>query len=118
MEPSDVKSPSVQQTPSLLKGDKKIVLHGQNQEIEDAVILRALQEYVPDTPEEKRLVRKIDLMLLPVLWFMYILAHMDRSNIANANAAGMSEDLGLSDNRMLFLPRNSRLIESFATDVR
>jgi len=30
---------------------------------------------------------------------MYILAHLDRSNIANANAAGMSEELGLSDNR-------------------
>jgi hypothetical protein len=66
----------------------------------DAAILTALQQYVPDTPEEKRLVRKIDFVLLPILWWMYVLAHLDRSNIANANAAGMSEDLGLSDNRM------------------
>jgi hypothetical protein len=65
----------------------------------DADILFALQNYVPDTTEEKRLVRKIDFVLLPILWWMYILAHLDRSNIANANAAGMSEDLGLSDNR-------------------
>ncbi|OAL05211.1 MFS general substrate transporter [Phaeosphaeriaceae sp. SRC1lsM3a] len=34
---------------------------------------------------------------------MYILAHLDRSNIANANAAGMSEDLGLSDNQYAML---------------
>lgn len=75
--------------------------HHENKEIEGAAILTALQQYVPNTPEEKRLVRKVDFMLLPILWFMYILAHLDRSNIANANAAGMSEDLGLSDNRKL-----------------
>jgi len=68
-------------------------------EAEDAAIIAALQGYVPDTVEEKRLVRKIDFILLPILWWMYILAHLDRSNIANANAAGMSEELGLSDNR-------------------
>jgi hypothetical protein len=69
----------------------------------DADILFALQNYVPDTAEEKRLVRKIDFILLPILWWMYILAHLDRSNIANANAAGMSEDLGLSDNRQIYV---------------
>jgi len=81
-DPSDEKTPRIQ--------------HG---EVEDAAIIAALQGYVPDTMEEKRLVRKIDFILLPILWWMYILAHLDRSNIANANAAGMSGDLGLSDNR-------------------
>lgn len=76
----------------------------------------ALQSYVPDTEEEKKLVRKIDYVLLPCLWWMYILAYLDKGNIVsstqrlpcrveiklihrkgNANAAGMSEDLGLSD---------------------
>lgn len=102
----DVKMPSVQQTPSLLHGDKNISLN-QNKGVEDAAILEAFQQYIPDTPEEKRLVRKIDFMLLPILWFMYILAHLDRSNIANANAAGMSEDLGLSDNRKSFSTKKS-----------
>jgi len=81
-DPSDEKTPKIQ--------------YG---EAEDAAIIAALQGYVPDTVEEKRLVRKIDFILLPILWWMYILAHLDRSNIANANAAGMSEELGLSDNR-------------------
>lgn len=32
--------------------------------------------YVPDSPEEKRLVRKIDLHLIPMLWFMYIMNYV------------------------------------------
>lgn len=35
--------------------------------------------YVPDTEEEKRLVRKIDLFLLPTIWLMYLLSYMDRT---------------------------------------
>lgn len=81
-DPSDEKTPKIQ-----------------DGEAEDAAMIAALQDYVPGTVAEKRLVRKIDFILLPILWWMYILAHLDRSNIANANAAGMSEDLGLSDNR-------------------
>ncbi|KAL6416033.1 uncharacterized protein AUP68_00242 [Ilyonectria robusta] len=65
---------------------------------EDPELALALRNYVPDTPEEKRLVRKIDMILLPCLWWMYILAYLDKGNIANANAAGLSEDLGLTDN--------------------
>lgn len=30
-----------------------------------------LRDYVPGTTEERRLVRKIDLVLLPCLWWMY-----------------------------------------------
>ena len=41
----------------------------------------ALERYVPGTAEEKRLVRKIDLILLPVLWWMYVLAYVDRGNV-------------------------------------
>ncbi|KAH7092299.1 major facilitator superfamily domain-containing protein [Paraphoma chrysanthemicola] len=85
------------------RASEKSGAHTHRGEIEDAAILEALQSYVPDTAEEKRLVRKIDFILLPILWWMYILAHLDRSNIANANAAGMSEDLGLSDNQYAML---------------
>jgi len=37
--------------------------------------------YVPDTDEEKRLVRKIDKRLLPMLWVMYVMNYIDRTNI-------------------------------------
>lgn len=41
----------------------------------------ALRNYVPHTAEEKKLVRKIDLFLMPILWIMYILNYVDRTNI-------------------------------------
>jgi hypothetical protein len=39
--------------------------------------------------EEKKLVRKIDMFLLPTIWIMYLLSYMDRTNIGNAKVAGM-----------------------------
>lgn len=39
----------------------------------------ALHGYVPDTEEERKLVRKIDLYLLPTIWLMYLLSYMDRT---------------------------------------
>lgn len=50
---------------------------------EDEEMALALQNYVPDTIEEKRLVRKVDLILLPCLWWMYVLAYLDRGNIVS-----------------------------------
>ena len=51
--------------------------------LEDAEIVAALQSYVPGTSEERRLVRKADIILLPLLWWMYILAYLDRGNIVS-----------------------------------
>jgi hypothetical protein len=44
---------------------------------------QALRDYVPGTVEEKKLVRKIDLLLMPCLWIMYILNYVDRTNIVS-----------------------------------
>lgn len=48
-----------------------------------------------DKAFEKRLLRKIDWRLLPILGCLYTLALVDRSNVAVARIAGMDEDLGL-----------------------
>ncbi|KAF2019920.1 allantoate permease [Aaosphaeria arxii CBS 175.79] len=63
----------------------------------------ALQTYVPNTDAEKRLVRKLDLFMMPTLWFMYILAYIDRQNIGNARVAGMGADLKLTDSQYALL---------------
>ncbi|KAL4807942.1 major facilitator superfamily domain-containing protein [Aspergillus unguis] len=55
--------------------------------------------YVPGTEEEKKLVRKIDLYLLPCIWVMYLMSYLDRTNIGNAKVAGMEEALDLDSNR-------------------
>ena len=36
-------------------------------------------DYVPGSDEEKKLVRKIDLYILPMMWIMYLLSYMDRT---------------------------------------
>lgn len=38
-----------------------------------------MDDYVPGTEAEKKLVRKIDLYLLPMMWIMYLLSYMDRT---------------------------------------
>ncbi|KAH9878283.1 hypothetical protein J1614_003500 [Plenodomus biglobosus] len=52
-------------------------------------------DVVYDEMEEKRLLRKIDWRLLPILGAMYSIALIDRTNIANARIAGMGTDLAL-----------------------
>ncbi|UNI16057.1 hypothetical protein JDV02_002532 [Purpureocillium takamizusanense] len=64
---------------------------------QDDAVAEALRSYVPGSDEEKKLVRKIDAYFLPMLWAMYILNYVDRTNIGNAKIGGMSKDLGLSD---------------------
>ncbi|KAF4919796.1 putative transporter [Colletotrichum viniferum] len=49
--------------------------------------------------EEKALVKKIDLFLMPTIWLMYLLSYMDRTNIGNTKIAGMADDIGLSSSQ-------------------
>jgi MFS family permease len=80
-------------------------------------IAEALRNYVPDSVEERALVRKLDLKMMPILWVMYVFNYVDRTNIVsspssqtfhsnrlltlqgNAKIAGMAKDLALDDAR-------------------
>ncbi|OQE20156.1 hypothetical protein PENFLA_c017G01681 [Penicillium flavigenum] len=44
----------------------------------------------------KRMIRKIDVRLIPMLAVLYLISHLDRANIGNAKILGLAEDLGLS----------------------
>ena len=46
--------------------------------------------------EERRLVAKIDFRLIPVLSILYLLAFIDRTNIANAAVYGLTGDIGIA----------------------
>ena len=48
---------------------------------------------------ERRVRRKLDRVLLPLVFTAYMVAFLDRSNLGNAEAAGMSKDLGFSDEK-------------------
>lgn len=43
-----------------------------------------------DAEEEKRILRKIDMRLIPSVWLMYLLSYLDRSNIGNAYTVSTS----------------------------
>jgi hypothetical protein len=68
-----------------------------NPALEDADTKMEDQQYIEELTanaeqfalEEKKLVRKIDMYLLPTIWIMYLLSYMDRTNIGNAKVAGM-----------------------------
>jgi MFS family permease len=52
------------------------------------------------TPEEqKKIIRKVDLRLIPCLGFMYCVSLMDRTNLGVAMVAGMGVDLKLTGER-------------------
>ncbi|KAK1225609.1 hypothetical protein PQX77_011436 [Marasmius sp. AFHP31] len=60
-----------------------------------------------DTPsslsseQERRLLRKLDLRLLPGLVILYLLSFLDRSNVANARLEGLTDDLHMTGNQYL-----------------
>ncbi|KAF2692098.1 MFS general substrate transporter [Lentithecium fluviatile CBS 122367] len=51
----------------------------------------------PAHTTESKLVTRIDLHVIPFLCIMYLLAFLDRVNIANANVFGLSTELGIVD---------------------
>ena len=56
---------------------------------------------LPDV--ERRVVRKMDLNVVPLVTALYVLAFLDRSNIGNARIAGMTKDLHLVGNHYQWL---------------
>ncbi|KAJ7759295.1 MFS general substrate transporter [Mycena olivaceomarginata] len=60
--------------------------------------------------EERKLWRKIDLRLMPILSLMYLASFIDRSNIGNARLQGLEAELELTGNKfnialtMFFIP--------------
>lgn len=53
----------------------------------------------PPSTTERRLIFRIDAHVIPFLCIMYLLAFLDRVNIANANVFGLSEELGLGGDK-------------------
>ncbi|KAK3621191.1 hypothetical protein LTR56_017153 [Elasticomyces elasticus] len=67
------------------------------------------ERYDIDPVAEKKLLRKLDWRVVPALWFLYMLAFLDRTNIGNARIQGMTKDLKMESNDynialMIFFP--------------
>ncbi|KAL3427436.1 major facilitator superfamily transporter [Phlyctema vagabunda] len=59
--------------------------------------IQSFQLYTPD--EERRVVRKLDKHLVLFVALLYCLSFLDRSNIGNANIAGLARDLDLDSSK-------------------
>lgn len=51
-----------------------------------------------DTAKEKRITRKIDIRLVPMLCMLYLTAYLDRTNIGNAKLYGLEKELNMPSN--------------------
>ena len=47
--------------------------------------------------EQEKLVRRVDLRLIPICGLLYCVSLLDRTNLSNAVIAGMGEELNLAD---------------------
>ncbi|CAK7219089.1 hypothetical protein SCUCBS95973_003706 [Sporothrix curviconia] len=54
--------------------------------------------YISPT-DEKKLLRKLDLRLAPIFAMLYFLSYLNRSNIGNAEVAGMTAQLGMTSSQ-------------------
>lgn len=73
-----------------------------SQDSKDLVRRTSNETLLPNTPEERRLVRKIDRNILPILTLLYLLSFLDRSNIGNAKLDGLTKDLHMSNESYLW----------------
>ncbi|KAK7538340.1 major facilitator superfamily transporter [Phyllosticta citribraziliensis] len=56
-----------------------------------------------DTPEEKRLILRLDLLIVPYAVLSYWVKYVDQANLNNAYVAGLKEDLGFNGNELVQL---------------
>ncbi|KAF2011667.1 MFS general substrate transporter [Aaosphaeria arxii CBS 175.79] len=77
-------------------GEEPIATPGTT-DFEDTDVEGLIQEI--DPIEEAKLVRKLDLFLIPVVMLLYLLSFLDRVNIGNARLYDLESDLNLSPNQ-------------------
>lgn len=53
--------------------------------------------------EEEAVIRKLDWHLMPLIFVLYSLSVLDRSNLGNAKVAGMQNDIDIGGNRYSWL---------------
>ncbi|KAK5657514.1 hypothetical protein OQA88_3086 [Cercophora sp. LCS_1] len=56
-----------------------------------------------DTPRERRLINKLDLLIVPYAFIAYWIKYIDQSNLNNAYVAGLKEELGFYGNELVQL---------------
>jgi len=71
--------------------------HDNRRRRESLSTVQSFQLYTPD--EERAVVKKFDRRLVLFVALLYMLSFLDRSNIGNAQIAGLAQDLNISSNQ-------------------
>ncbi|PPQ62988.1 hypothetical protein CVT24_006094 [Panaeolus cyanescens] len=78
-------------------------MHSRSSSRENSTVDSTL--YSPDVDvsdiDEKRLMRKVDLHVVPWLSFLYLLSFLDRGTIGNAKLYNLEQDIGITDKQYL-----------------
>jgi hypothetical protein len=77
-----------------LGGEETTITNGRSDSTRSAV-----SDMEIDPAAERRLVRKLDLIIVPTFFIIYMMSFLDRINISNARIQEMPKDLDLSGKR-------------------
>ncbi|PPQ75426.1 hypothetical protein CVT26_015385 [Gymnopilus dilepis] len=84
--------------PSKMKGDvdtDQEIVKSDSLELASKEHLEGSTKFEIDPHEERKLLRKLDILLLPLFTLIYCCNFIDRTAIGNARIAGLEKDLGL-----------------------
>lgn len=95
MSGSGNRTPPMNEKADAGKGEAVHVETGSGTGIEDFAALIEPGTHL-DAKAEKRMYRKMDWRLLPILALLYLVAFLDRGNIGNARLAGLEADLNMT----------------------
>ncbi|KAF4856215.1 putative transporter [Colletotrichum siamense] len=79
---------------------EKMPMEAKDGDVDSPHSVDASSHLTIDPVAEKKLLRKLDFWLAPMMIICFLVAYLDRSNIGNAAIAGMNEDLNLTGNRL------------------
>jgi sugar phosphate permease len=80
--------------------------------IEEGITVKTTNHGTSDDPDDKKLLRKLDLHLIPTMTLLYLLSYLDRVNIGQAKIDGLMESVKLTSSQY-----NACLSVFFATYV-
>ena len=63
--------------------------------VEKEISTKTAEHGTSDDPNDKKLLRKLDLHLIPTMTLLYLLSFLDRVNIGQAKLSGLMESLNL-----------------------
>jgi len=64
--------------------------------VEEENDIKTNEHRTSDDPDDKKLLRKLDLHLIPTMTLLYLLSYLDRVNIGQAKIDGLMESLNLT----------------------